>query len=224
MIYELHFSDVWRHFDVLLLGAWLTVRLAATAMLFGFVVGVVCACLRSVYPKLFVPVIEAYVQIIRNTPFLIQIFLVYFGFPRIGIRLDANEAAISALVVNVGAYASEIIRGGVESISRGQIESGLALGLRRIQVFWLIILQPALQTVYPALTSQFILVMLSSSVLSVISAEELTAVANNLISQTFRTTEVYLIVALIYLVLTLSFSAFFALLGRLLYRSRRSSA
>jgi polar amino acid transport system permease protein len=224
MSYELHFSDVWRNFDVLLRGAWLTVQLATIAILLGFIIGVVCAMLRSVYPKLFVPVIEAYVQIIRNTPFLIQIVLVYFGFPRIGIRLDAYEAAVSALVLNVGAYASEIIRGGVESIPRGQIESGLALGLRRIQIFWLVVLQPALQTIYPALTSQFVLVMLSSSVLSVISAEELTAVSNNLISQTFRTTEVYLVVALIYLVLTLSFSGFFAILGRLLYRNQRSSS
>src|SRR5260221_292883 len=104
MTYELHFSDVWRNFDVLLLGAWLTVQLPTIGILFGFILGLVCAMLRSVYPKLFGPVIEAYVQVIRNTPFLIQIFLVYFGFPRIGIRLDAYEAAISALVLNLGAY------------------------------------------------------------------------------------------------------------------------
>ena len=224
MNYQFHFSDVWRNFDVLLLGAWLTVQLVAVAIPLGFIVGLICACLRSVYPKPFAPLVEAYVQIIRNTPFLIQIFLVYFGFPRIGLRLDAYEAGISALVLNLGAYTSEIIRGGLESIPRGQVEGGLALGLRRMHVFWLVALQPALQTIYPGLTSQFIMVILSSSVLSMISAEELTAVTNNLISQTFRTSEFYLVVALIYLGLTLVFSAFFAILGRLLYRNRRSSS
>ena len=98
------------------------------------------------------------------------------------------------MVVNVGAYATEIVRAGIESISRGQIEAGLALGLRPLQVFRYVVLFPALSTVYPALTSQFILLMLSSSVVSTISAQELTATANDLQARTFRSFEIYIVV------------------------------
>src|SRR5262245_35173887 len=199
MIYELQFHEVWQNLDNLLWGAWLTVRLSAISMALGLIAGIICAFLRTTYPKIFKAIIEAYVEIIRNTPFLVQIFLVYFGLPAIGIKLDANRAAIVAMVLNFAAYASEIVRAGIESISRGQIEAGLALGLHKVQVFWLIVLRPALQAVYPAMTSQFMLLMLTSSVLSVISAEELTAVANNIASQTFRNIEVYIVIAVFYL-------------------------
>ena len=119
------------------------------------------------------------------------------------------------MVGNLGAYATEIIRAGIESIPRGQIEAGLALNLKRHQVFRYVILKPALKAIYPALTSQFILLMLSSAVVSVISADDLTSVAANLQSQTFRSFEIYIVVAVIYLVLTLLFSALF----RAVYRS-----
>jgi polar amino acid transport system permease protein len=118
------------------------------------------------------------------------------------------------MVVNLGAYATEIIRAGIESIPRGQIEAGLALDLKRHQIFRFVILKPALRAVYPALTSQFILLMLSSSVVSAISADDLTSVAANLQSQTFRSFEIYIVVAVIYLVLALLFSALF----RTIYR------
>ena len=104
--------------------------------------------------------VEAYIEVIRNTPFLMQIFLIFFGLPRAGVFLSSNEAALLAMVVNVGAYATEIVRAGIESISRGQIEAGLALGLRPLQVFRYVVLFPALPRVYPALSSQFILLML----------------------------------------------------------------
>ncbi len=118
------------------------------------------------------------------------------------------------MVVNLGAYATEIIRAGIESIPKGQIEAGLALNLKHHQIFRLIILKPALRAIFPALTSQFILLMLSSSVVSVISADDLTSVAANLQSQTFRSFEIYIVVTLIYLALALSFSALFKLVHR----------
>lgn len=217
MSYEIQFYDVWRNFDRLLWGAWLTLRLSGIAMLIGLAVGISLTFLRSVYPRVFSPIVETYVQVIRNTPFLVQIFLVYFGLPSLGIRLGANEAGVIALVVNVGAYASEIIRAGVESVGRGQVEAGLSLGLRRRQVFWLIVLMPALRTVYPALTTQFILLMLTSSALCVISAEELTAIANTLSSQTFRTIEVYFVVAGLYLAMAMGFSLLFHLIGKAIF-------
>ena len=218
LIYEFQFADVWQNFDQLLWGAWLTIRLSGLAMLAGLALAIICCFLRSIHPRFLARPIDFYVEVIRNTPFLVQIFLVYFGLPTVGIRLGANEAAIVAMVLNVGAYASEIVRAGIDSVGRGQLEAGLALGLHRGQVFWLIVLLPAIQAVYPALASQFILLMLTSSVLSVISAEELTAIADNLASQSFRNIEVYLVVGGLYLVLSLSFSALFAAIGRLLFR------
>jgi polar amino acid transport system permease protein len=153
--------------------------------------------------------VDAYVEVIRNTPFLVQIFLIFFGLPRAGIMLSSNQAALLAMVVNVGAYATEIVRAGIEHIGRGQIEAGLALGLRPLQVFRYVMLFPALSTVYPALSSQFILLMLNSSVVSTISAQELTATANDLQSRTFRSFEIYIVVTGIYLALSMLFSGAF---------------
>jgi polar amino acid transport system permease protein len=160
-------------------------------------------------------VINAYIELIRNTPFLVQLFFFFFALPALGLRWSAYTAALIAMVINLGAYATEIIRAGIESIPKGQIEAGLALNLKRYEIFRFVILKPALRAVYPALTSQFILLMLSSAVVSAISAEDLTSVAANLQSQTFRSFEIYIVVAGIYLLLALSFSALFRVIFRL---------
>lgn len=214
MGYDFQFGVLLDHEGALLDGAWLTVRLSATAMVLGLIVAVICALGRTSGPKWVRWPIGAYVELIRNTPFLVQIFLIFFGLPAVGLRLSPNAAALTAMVVNVGAYATEIIRAGIESIHRGQIEAGLALGLKPLQVFRYVVLKPALRTVYPALTSQFILLMLSSSVVSAISAEELTSIANNIQSQTFRAFEVYIVVTVIYLFLSMAFSAVFGVIYR----------
>nr|WP_211113887.1 amino acid ABC transporter permease [Azospirillum picis] len=198
-------------------GAWLTIKLSFGAMAIGLVVGIACALGKTSGPRPVRWLINAYIEIIRNTPFLVQIFLIFFGLPTMGVRLSPDLAALIAMVVNVGAYAAEIIRAGIESIHKGQIEAGLALGLRPLQVFRHIVLKPALRTVYPALTSQFILLMLSSSIVSAISADELTSVANNIQSQTFRSFEIYIVVTGIYLALALMFSALFAGIYRLAF-------
>jgi polar amino acid transport system permease protein len=125
------------------------------------------------------------------------------------LRWSAHTAALTAMVVNLGAYATEIIRAGIESIPKGQIEAGLALNLKHYEIFRFVILKPALRAIYPALTSQFILLMLSSAVVSAISADDLTSVAANLQSQTFRSFEIYIVVTAIYLLLSLSFSVLF---------------
>ena len=212
------FGDVWAHFGDLLWGAWLTIRLSALAMFFGLVVGVCFALGKTSGPAFIRRAIDGYIEIIRNTPFLVQIYLVFFGLPSLGLRLSPDSAALTAMVVNVGAYSTEIVRAGIESVSKGQVEAGLSLGLRRLQVFFLVVLLPALRAIYPALTSQFMLLMLSSSVLSVISAQELTAVATDMQSRTFRTIETYLVVTAMYLVMSLGFSAAFAIIEKLAFR------
>jgi len=215
--YTFQFGAVFEAFGELLEGTWLTIQLSAAAMLIGLVVAILGALGKTAGPRPVRWLIDAYIEVIRNTPFLVQIFLIFFGLPALGLRLSANEAALVAMVVNVGAYATEIIRAGIESISKGQIEAGAALGLKRLQVFRYVVLKPALRAVYPALTSQFILLMLSSSIVSAISAEELTSMANNIQSRTFRSFEIYIVVTIIYLGLSLLFSTVFAAIQRVAF-------
>ncbi|HEU0231092.1 MAG TPA: amino acid ABC transporter permease [Burkholderiaceae bacterium] len=209
MHYSFQFGPVFEAWPSLLQGTWNTIVLSFLAMLFGLMVAIVCAWGKTSGPRVLRWVINAYIELIRNTPFLVQLFFFYFGLPAVGVRWSAYTAALVAMIVNLGAYAAEIVRAGIESIPKGQIEAGLALNLSRVEIFRFIILKPALRAIYPALTSQFILLMLASSVVSVISADDLTSIAVNLVSQTFRSFEIYIVVTVIYLLLTLAFSFLF---------------
>ncbi|WP_114948856.1 amino acid ABC transporter permease [Microvirga calopogonii] len=217
MTYTFRFGPVLEAYRDLLAGAWLTIQLSAGAMLLGLVVAIIGAWIKTSGPKPLRMIVNAYIEVIRNTPFLVQIFFIFFGLPALGLRLSPNAAALLAMVVNVGAYATEIIRAGIESIHKGQVEAGLALGLKPLQVFRYIILKPALRTVYPALTSQFILLMLTSSVVSAISADDLTSMANNIQSLTFTSFEVYLVVTLMYLAMSMAFSGLFSAIYRMTF-------
>jgi len=217
MNYVFQFGPVWRDFDQLLLGAWLTIRLSAGAMALGLLIAIPAAIAKTSRYRLLRGLVLTYVETIRNTPFLIQLFLIFLGLPSLGVRLTPTQAALAAMVINLGAYATEIVRAGIEAVPRGQIEAGKALGLRPWQVFRFIVMMPALKTVFPALGSQFILVMLGSSVVSAISAEELSALAAIIQSRSFRSFEVYLVVAAIYLGMSLAFEAAFGAIYRSLF-------
>lgn len=223
MNYNFEFGDVFAAWPLLVRGAWITIQLSATATVLGLCVAILCAWGKTSGAKSIRLLINGYIELIRNTPFLVQLFFFFFALPAIGLRWSPHTAALVAMVVNLGAYATEIIRAGIESIPKGQIEAGLALNLKPHQVFRLVILKPALRAIFPALSSQFILLMLSSSVVSVISADDLTSVAANLQSQTFRSFEIYIVVAFIYLSLALTFSALFRQIERraLSYPDRR---
>ncbi|MBI1773932.1 MAG: amino acid ABC transporter permease [Proteobacteria bacterium] len=218
MSYVFQFGTVWREFDQLLLGAWLTVRLSTIAMVLGLVVGVAGAQAKASRFRLLRGLVQAYIEAIRNTPFLVQLLLIYLGLPSLGVRLTPDQAALLAMVVNLGAYATEIVRAGIEAVPRGQVEAGRALGLKPWHIFRFVVLIPALRAVFPALGSQFILVMLASSVVSVISAEELTAVADTIVARNFRSFEFYLTITGMYLALSLAFQGTFAAIDRALFR------
>ena len=207
MHYAFHFNVVWDHWRELAEGAALTIRLSALAMMIGLAVATVCAYGKAAGPRPIRWTIAAYIEVIRNTPFLVQIFIIYFSLPAMGISVGANEAALAAMVVNFGAYGTEILRAGIESIGHGQIDAARALGLTRLQIFRHVVLFPALKTVFPALASQFILLMLASSIVSAVSAVELTAVTNSLQSTTFRPFEFYFVVTGLYLGMALGFRA-----------------
>lgn len=219
--YSFDFSFFLTAWPAFMRGAWQTILLAGSSIAIGFVLALVCAIIRSSKSKLASGLVGAYVEVIRNTPLLVQIFIVYFGLPSLGLRLSAETAAVIALVINTGAYGSEIIRAGIESIAKGQLEAAECLGLNKLQVYWHIILIPAVERVYPALSSQFVLLMLSSSITSQISAQELTAEANLIQSETFRSFEVYLIVAAIYLALSVLFRVVLWAVGEIAFVRRR---
>lgn len=220
MHYVFQFGVVLDNLPLLLHGALLTIRLSALAMLFGLILGILGAAVLTSAPRWARLLVRAYVEIIRNTPFLIQLFIIYFSLPALGLRLRADEAALLGMSINLGAYATEIVRGGIEAIPFGQIEAARALGLRRLPIFRFIVLRPALRIVYPALVSQFILLMLGSSVVSSISAVDLTAITNTLQSTTFRAFEFYFAATLIYLVMALGFRLLLDALGWLLLTRR----
>jgi len=221
MSYDFNFKPVFNNFDLLLEGALLTLELAAITMLLGLLVGTAGAAIKLWGPAPARFLVAIYVNFIRNTPLLVQLFIVYFGLPSIGIRMTAPDAALLGLTIYLGAYATEIIRAGIQSIPKSQIEAGLCLGLSHLQVFRYVVILPALQAVYPALTSQFTLLMLGTSLVSLISAKELFHAAAFLDSRTFLPFEIYLVVSLMYLAMSLGFRVLFAAIGRLVFTPTR---
>jgi polar amino acid transport system permease protein len=218
VIYTFSFRDVFAQFDTLLDGAVLTLQLSAITMAAGLAIGIVGALARSWGPAPVRLAASSYVEVIRNTPLLIQLFIVFFGLPSAGLRFDATTAAVAALSINLGAYATEIIRAGIQAIHKSQVEAGLALGLSRLQVFRYVVLFPALKVIYPALASQFILLMLATSIVSQISVPELFHNASVLQSRTFRDFEVYIVAAAMYLAMALMFRLGFALIHRWVFQ------
>jgi polar amino acid transport system permease protein len=216
--YVFHFGPILDRWPLLLWGLMRTLELSIISMVFGLLIGIVGAVAKVFGPRPVAAAAGAYVEIIRNTPLLIQLFFIYFTLPFVGLRLSSNVAAIVALSIHLGAYVTEIIRAGIESVPSGQIEAGKALGLSNRNIIRFVVLVPAIRAVYPALGAQFILQLLGSSIVSAIAAEELTAVANNLAMQTFRNFEIYIVVAVMYFVAVQAFSALFRWSGRKLFR------
>jgi polar amino acid transport system permease protein len=202
MNYIFQFGTVLDHAPLLLYGAWSTIWMTAFGTVGGLFIAIFCVFLGATGSKSVRLLVESYVEIIRNTPFLVQLFVLYFSLPALGIRLNADQAAVIGLSVSFGGYATEILRSGIEAVSRGQIEAGRSLGLHRIMIFRHIVMPQAIKIIYPALSSQITILLLGSSVVSAISATELTAISNSLQSQTFRSFEFYFVAAGMYLIIS----------------------
>jgi polar amino acid transport system permease protein len=200
--YAFDFAPVIEALPALLLGCLGTLWLSLAGMVLAIVIGIGGVILRDSSLKFLRWVVIGFVELIRNTPFLVQIYFIFFAMPLAGIRLDPTPTAVIALGVNGGAYAIEIIRGGVQSISKGQVQAGLALGLHKQVVFRLVVLKPALRAIFPSLASQFVLLTLTTSIASAVSAYELTSVAKRIESDSFRSFEVYGVVTLMYLAIS----------------------
>ena len=199
MGYTLQFGWLYEALGAIGRGAAMTIFLIAVTTVAGTVLSVLGAAARRSGYRLLQQAVSAYVEIVRNTPFLVQLFFIFFGLPAIGIRLDPVLAAILAMTLNMGAYATEIVGSGLDAVPVGQREAALALGLRPWQVFVKIVLPQALKIIFPALSSQIVIMMLESAVVSQIAVRELTYEADMLQARTFRAFETYLVVTLVYL-------------------------
>lgn len=217
MNYTFDFSVLLPHWEAFAQGCWLTLRLSAISVVIGLAVGLltVLAKRSAMAPARWLA--EGYIEIIRNTPFLVQVLFIFFGLPSAGVSLSPNTAAVLALSLNLGAFAAEVIRTGIESVPRGQFEAGAALGLSPFQTFRYIVIKPALRTIYASLAGQFVMLLLTSSIVSSISAEELTSVVQNIDSATFRSFEVYVVAAALYLAMSTVFSTIFKAIDRLYF-------
>lgn len=208
------FGVVIEHWPKFLQATLTTLYLSGISMCLALVAGIPLMVLRTgtIPPLRWLAM--AIIEVVRNTPFLVQVFFVFFGLPSVGLRLSPETAAIMTLTLNGAAYLAEILRGGFKAVPRGLIEAGRALNLSTVRIFTDIMFRPALRAVYPALCSQFILLLLTSSVVASISAEELTYTATVIDAETFRSVETYVTAAAIYLALSQAFGAVFKAIGR----------
>lgn len=202
MLIELDFPAVLAQWPILAKGVAWTLGLTAVSTTIGLVIGTLCAWARSSGPIGLQWLVGAYVELVRNTPFIVQLFFVFFGLPAMGVKLTPELASVIAMVVNLGAYSSEIIRAGIEATPKGQFEAAASLALSKVQTFVHVVLPPALKKVWPALTSQIIIVMLGSAVCGQISTEELSFAANLIQSRNFRAFEAFIVATGIYLLLS----------------------
>lgn len=214
MSYSLDFGWLYGALWAIARGASMTIFLIVVTTLLGTVLSVILAAGRRSGIRPLRHAITAYVELIRNTPFLVQLFFIFFGLPSLGIRLDPVSAAILAMTLNMAAYTTEIVGAGLDAVPKGQKEAALALGLRPGQVFVKIVLPQALQIIFPALTSQIVIMMLESAVVSQISVSELTYEGDVLQARTFRAFETYFIITVVYLGLSIGLRRLLVRIGR----------
>jgi polar amino acid transport system permease protein len=200
---ELDFIAVLSQWPLLAIGVAWTLGLTVVSSLVGLTLAVAFAWARASGPLALRWVVGAYVELIRNTPFIVQLFFIFFGLPAAGFRLSPEMASVLAMVINLSAYATEIIRAGIEATPRGQVEAAESLALSRVQIYTRVVLPPALKKVWPAMVSQIIIVMLGSAVCGQISTQELSYAANLIQGRNFRAFEAFIVATFIYLALSI---------------------
>lgn len=222
MSYRFDFGALLPYAPLFASGAAFTVALTIAGTVCGLALGIAGGVSRAWRVRPLDRVFGVYVEAIRNTPFIVQLFFVFFGLPSLGVRLDAWQASLLAMAINLGAYLTEIIRAGIEATPRGQVEAAQALALTRAQIFVHVVLRPALQKVWPAVASQIVVVMLGSSVCSQISTTDLTFAASFAQSRNFRAFETYFVTAALYLVLAIALRQVLMFGGNAVLARRRS--
>jgi polar amino acid transport system permease protein len=199
-------------------GVFNTVWISLLSTALGILISIALAWVRVYGPKVLSGLIMAYVEIIRNTPFLVQLYFVYFGLPALGAKLTATECAIAAVVLNLSAYLTEIIRAGIDAVPHNLSDAARSLGFSRLQAYRHIVLVPAFNNVFSAVTSQCIVIMLGTAAISQVSVPELTYVATFIQTRNFRSFETFIMIAAIYLGLSILMRRTFFWVRRTFFR------
>ena len=200
---------------LLIVGAGITIQITAISVAIGLVIGMFVGVARvsNIRPLRWLAAV--YVDFLRGTPLLVQIFLIYFALPvLLGNRVEPFIAAITACGINSGAYIAEIFRAGIQAIDDGQMEAGRSLGMTWWQTMWYIIIPQAFRNIVPPLGNEFIALLKDSSLVSVLGFEELTRRGQLIIARTYGSLEIWICVAIIYLIMTLTISRFVAFLEK----------
>ena len=209
------FELIQRALPILLMGAGVTIEITAFSVAIGFFIGLFVGIARISQFKILQIMAAVYADCIRGTPLLVQIFLIYFALPMaIGQRVEPFIAAVAACGINSGAYVSEIFRAGIQAIDVGQMEAGRSLGLTWWQTMRFIILPQAFKNTLPPLGNEFIAMLKDSSLVSVIGFEELTRRGQLIIAQTYGSFEIWMTVAVLYLIMTMAISRIVAFLEK----------
>jgi polar amino acid transport system permease protein len=218
MDYVFHFNSIWANKELFLSGALITLQIAVFGILIGVglgIIGAVCRNSRFAVARL---VSSAFVEVIRNTPLLVQLYIWYFGLGYIRIDLSPFLCVVLALGVNNAGYLTEIIRAGIEAIKEEQKRAGISLGMNAFQVFRYIVIVPSMGIVFPALCNQFVISILASALAMIIGVKDLTYEAVYLQAHTFRSIETYIVVVIIYILLSKAIVLFSDLLDKKIFR------
>jgi polar amino acid transport system permease protein len=216
--YTFDFLAILRYWPELVQGAWVAASLIVLTFLLGTILGIFGAIGRISRNRAVYAISTFYVELFRNTPLLVQMYVAYYGLDALSINLSSFTAALLAMSLNSGAYETEIIRGGIIAVSKGQLEAAFSIGMTYTQTLRKVVIPYALQVIFPPLGNQFIGIILGSSVASVITVPEITYVALNIGSRSYRDFETFLLIWVIYLALNLILSALFKLTGRIAFR------
>ena len=218
MDYTFQFADVFKELPYLLFGALVTLEIAFIAFWSGAFIGIFGAVAKVYGGPISSRVASYYVTFFTNTPALVQIFLLYYALPEVGVLLSSMAAVLIGLTLNAGAYLTEILRAGVLSVRVSEMEAATALGMSRPQLLRYVLLPHIAKTIYAPLSNFFVWLVLGSSMAALFGVEELTGRAINVSTANLRSIETFTVVAAIYIVLTIVASMSLALIGRLAFR------
>lgn len=213
-----YFGDILPYLPLMLEALWVSIYVTFISFVVGSVLGVLLSLAKTGPSSVVRAVASSYIEVMRNTPLLVQLYLIYFGLGQVGVQLNPLWSALIGMTLNNSAYTAEIFRAGFASVPVGLREAGTALALSKYQLFRYVVFKVGLRGIIPSLTNQLIILFLYSSVASVISLEELTAILLNLNSQTLRTVEVFTFGAVLYWVTSALIAAGARSVERVMFR------
>lgn len=199
---QLDYSTVLPFLPVFIKGAWMTVQLSALSLALGLILGIAGGLCKTTNIPILKWIANLYTWIFRGTPLLVQLFILYFGLPQLGIMLEPFEAGVLGMALNTGAYITELIRSGIQAVDKGQMEAATSLGMSKTITMFRVIGPQATRIAVPPLVNQFIMTIKNSSMVSLVTITELFRTGETVITSTFRSFEVYTIIAVMYLIMT----------------------